>query len=89
MKSLRWDDNPRQSYRKQVFTIQVNIQQPPTCRCGRSMHGRAGYVMGGDSDWMAYSCAAERPWNHWFHSPWTTVRKGGRVIGFKQNRSPV
>jgi len=75
MRSLRWDENPSKSYPKQYIDRVPDITQAPQCRCGRPMRPCAGYSMGGASDWIAYACEAERPWNYWNHTPWTTLRK--------------
>jgi hypothetical protein len=73
MRHIRWHENPRISCSRQRLMKSLCIECAPDCRCGRTMRSRAGYVMGGDGDWVTYECPADRPWNFWRHSPWTTL----------------
>lgn len=75
MKRIRWSENVRESYAKHAFTAVADIENPPTCKCGTTMEARAGYLMGGSGDWVAFSCPNDRPWEAWRHSPWTTQTK--------------
>ena len=79
MLRIRWDENIRKSYAKQRFFTSVAITIAPVCRCGATMRRRAGYLMGGDNDWVAYECPKDRPWTFFLHDPWTTLRQDPNV----------
>lgn len=72
MKRIRWSENVTESYAKQSFVRVLDINVPPTCKCGTTMQAMAGYLMGGPGDWVAFSCPKDRPWHYRAHSPWTT-----------------
>ena len=70
MKWIRWNEQATRPHR----WLRGDPRKAPSCRCGTAMRSRAGYLMGGPGDWIAYECPNDRPWNFFRHSPWTTVQ---------------